>query len=309
MPGYFPTTASAGNPGLTLQYSAVMQGLEKVFPKMTSKPLPNGVPALVGDSRGRHAHLMLLGNKNSVAAILLGRPVRLHRVQDDANRCLKLMIRLVENSSPGGADQAALASVAGDMLIEVMREPRLGHVGREVVLFSVTVVKREIDSRVITLDLKKGGLFFTIQATPVTESATPRSSTESQVEDAASSDDLSPPAPSRESEKFRLVGDSMAFYTLVTHRDLFVTGVTGPGDRKERMDAAMARGIKAGRVVELRKGTEITLTEKATSILSEVIQPGRPSKWWLPNDDLKRANVPIPPVDHEYVSEQLRSAE
>ena len=109
-------------------------------------------------------------------------------------------------------------------------------------------------------------------------------------------------------QSFRLVEASYAHDSLQTCKDLWVKAWEGrqgecsdPGEFQRLLRLSGLRGSTR----PLPAGTEVMLTGRATGMVSEVIIPGCPGTWNIPNEALKKAGLEPPPINDSYLQEQL----
>lgn len=96
---------------------------------------------------------------------------------------------------------------------------------------------------------------------------------------------------------FTLREKSVASKDIDTHRRIWQAGMRYRQDRGRSLHSVIRSAIKTQSVLFLNPGVEVTLTGRATGLISEITLQGYDGTWWIPNQALKAANVQIPPTD------------
>jgi hypothetical protein len=108
-----------------------------------------------------------------------------------------------------------------------------------------------------------------------------------------------PTVKETETTTFVLRQDEQIFDSIDTHRELW----SKLSDRAA-LARAFASAMAAGNVLKVKSGTRLTLTGKATGIVTEVTVPRLPGKWWISNKVLQETGVKVPPVDIQYYNRE-----
>jgi hypothetical protein len=116
---------------------------------------------------------------------------------------------------------------------------------------------------------------------------------------------LKNPVSSAEKMEVKLNEHTYACDNLKTSRELWVAAMMDYQDGSRNFDQMLSKYKKMGKVLEVPPNTPMTLTGRATGMSVEVIVDRIPGKWCVPAEQLKKAGITIPPLDYEYMNEQL----